>query len=887
MAFALQLASLTRELIEASAPSLCQTQTRRLDELSDAVLRKLRSHTFLQTNHFEVEKALLGLDERFRVNNRDDLADALGQALAALKTHPARWHPEILHLFLELSDQPTFKSRLQDLELIRTDTAPATTTLRWEDIAREDGWDQDHENIWRCIDYSDDDSGDQVFEQTSAGDSDATSIVAEEEQGLQAARAYVVQPQDPLTLEQVQASQRWRTGPTTSEEPWRQTKKVAVSEVQVIRDVLFMLQGLDSTLFSPAGVAMPSFQLENMEREPFRAIMQLFSDHGTHLQRLRQFVGDRQDVPHLQAFQDCISDRLRQLYARVSELQTQLAAPTSDVVVSLVRTKTELMAWLEPLYSLSEMVSRIESEPQPTPFRYLELVFEASCLAQLSGQSGLFEFFARIFAECFRVYLRPIRLWMDEGKLLSASDLFFVAEASSHTPPGKTWQDRYYLRKTPDGALHAPSFLRTAAGNIYNAGKNVVVLKLLGKHEAAITSKQRVEPPLDYDAICPAGQELVPFSELFDVAFDRWIQSKYRATSTILRTCLFQDWSLLSTLGTLQEVYLMSNGANATALTNDIFSKLDELRDDWSDRYSLTAAAQDSFASIADPSRLAVVVEAGSAQQALVSGPVTARDSVRSVLGGIRVDYRVPWPLQMVLTAGSFEHYQSLFTILLQFKRAAYALHKPKMLDNYWTDHEDWNARAVFYSIRIKLLWFCTTVQTYLSTLVLAPLTAQLEQDVGSATDMDELIAAHDAALKAMADQACLGSRLTPIRECMLDVLDLALKLERMDRSRKDAPEQEEDGDDDDDDDDDDDGKEAEDRLPYEERLRDMKREADSQVRFIWSGLRGVARAVSGANAVKWDMLADMLQVGHVDGETKNGREGRGHERLVYRVVKE
>ncbi|KAG6012759.1 hypothetical protein E4U43_007663 [Claviceps pusilla] len=864
MAFASRLASLTRELIEASAPSLSQIQTGRLDELNEAVLRKLRSHTFIQTNHFEVEKAFLGLDERFRVNNRDDLADALADRLAALQAHPARWHPEILHLLLELSDQPTLKSRLRDLESLRTtDAGTATAKLRWEDIAREDGWDQDRD-MWRCIDYSDE-SGDEVFEQNSTGESDVTSIVGDEEQGVQDAASYVIQSQDPFTFEQIQLSQSWRISAINYEEAGRQIKKVAVSEVQIIRDVLFMLQGLDNTLFSPSCVAVPSFQLENMEWEPFRAIMQVVSDHGTHLQRLRQFVGERQDVPHLQAFQDCIADRLRHLHLHISELQKQLTGPTSDVVVSLVRTKTALMTWLEPLYSLSEIVSRIESEPQPTPFRYLELVFEASCLAQLSGQSGLFEFFARIFAECFRVYLRPIRLWMDEGKLLSASDLFFVAEASSHTAPGKTWQDRYYLRKTRDGALHAPSFLRTAVGNIYNAGKNVVVLKLLGKHEAAaISSKQKVEPPLDYDSICPAGQELVPFSELFDIAFDRWIQSKYRATSTILRTCLFEDWSLASTVQTLQDVYLMSNGAHAAAFTDGIFSKLDELRVDWSDRYALTAAAQDSFASIADPSRLAVgVVAAGPAHQGLDRDPMMARDSVRAVLSNIRVDYRVPWPLQMVLTSSSLEHYQSLFTILLQFKRAVYALHKPKILDNYWTDHENWNAKAVLYSIRIKLLWFCTTVQTYLSTLVLTPLTSQLRRDLGSATDMDELIAAHDGALKAMTDQACLGSRLTPIRECMLDVLDLALKLERISSGTPDGAEEEGSGDDDDDDDDDDDG-----RIPfYEERLRHLKREADRQVRFIWSGLRGVARAVSGANAVKWDMLADMLQVGDA-GET-------------------
>ncbi|KAG6042680.1 hypothetical protein E4U39_005573 [Claviceps sp. Clav50 group G5] len=853
MAFASRLESLTRELVEACAPSLRQTQPGSLDKVSDAALRKFRSHTFLQTNHFDVERALLGLDERFRVNNRDDLADALSARLNALKTHPERWHPEILHLLLELSDQPTFKTRLRDLESLKIHAGTATTeNLRWEDIAKQDGWDQD-EDLWGCINYSDH-SDEETLEQGSRAESDATSLVADEEQGLQAANLYVIQPEDRSTFEHVQASQQWRKSNTSSEEPGKQTKKVAVPEVVIIRDVLFMLQGLDNTLFSPAGVANPSFQLENMEWEPFRAMMQVFSDHGAHLQRLRQFAGERQDVPHLQAFQDCISDRLRQLDVRISGLHAQLTAPTQDNVVSLVRTKTELATWLEPLYSLSEIVSRIESEPQPTPFRYLELVFDKSCLAQLSGQSGLYEFFARIFAECFRVYLRPIRLWMDEGKLLLASDLFFVAEASSHTPPGRTWHDRYYLRKTPDGALHAPSFLRTAAANIYNAGKNVVVLKLLGKHEAAISSKQRIEPPLDYDAICPAGQELVPFSELFDTAFDRWIQSKYRATSSILKACLFDDWSLMSTLGTLQEVYLMSNGTTAAAFSDSIFSKLDQLRDDWSDRHALTAAAQDSFATIVDPSRLAVGV-AGTVQQELDSDVMVARNSVKTALSNIRVEYRVPWPLQMVLTTGSFEHYQALFTLQLQFRRALYALHRPKVLNNYWTDGDHWNATAVLYSIRIKLLWFCTTVQTYLSTLVLTPLTSQMGQDLASASDMDELIAAHDGAVKAMADQACLGSRLTPIRECMLDVLDLALKLERISSGTTDALGNDGAG-----------AGSVASTKEYEQRLRDMKNEADRHVRFIWSGLRGVARAVSDANAVKWDMLADMLQVGDVDG---------------------
>ncbi|OAQ63448.1 gamma-tubulin complex component GCP5 [Pochonia chlamydosporia 170] len=835
MSFASRLGALTRELVQTLVPSSIQGDESKINKISDASLKRLKSHTFLQTNHFEVEKTLEGLDERFRVNNRDDLADALRQRLVTLKGTPSKWHPEILHLLLELSDQPTFKSKLDDLELLGYDDVEPTTALRWEDIAKEDGWDQD-DLLWMDVNYSDE-SGDEVFEQQSTTESEATSLYGDGDHAARTAETYVTHPQDSTTFEQVQTAQKWRTQ-AQPDDPSRHARKVAVSEIQVVRDVLFMLQGLDCTLFSRNCVADLSFQLENMAWETYRAIMQSFTDFGNHLRTLRLFVGQRQDVPHLQAFQDCISDRLRQLDVNISELQTRLAAPSSEYVLSLVRIKAELIPWLEPLYALADIVSTIGSEPDPTPFRYLELVFDETCAAQLSGKSELYEFLARIFAECFRVYLRPIRLWMDEGKLLSASDLFFVAEVPTATPLGKTWQEGYHLRRTPDGTLHAPAFLRTAIGNIYNAGKNIIVLKLLGKHDAAVSQKARPEPPLDYATICPAGQELVPFAELFDLAFDRWIQSKYRTTSTTLKNALFNDWALSSTLDTLHSIYLMSDGASST-LSDSIFTKLDALQTNWSDRYALTAAAQDSFTTM-DPSRLTMTV----APNMHNLPAVQCRNSVRSILSGITITYRLPWALQMIFTDTSMQHYQSIFTLLLQLKRATYTLHKPKILDNYWTDHDNWNASAVFYASRSKLLWFCTTLQTYLTTLVLTPIDIQLRRDLASSHDMDELISVHQRATKAMIDQACLGSRLTPILDTILDTLDLSLKLERI-RTGAIQPDESTD-------------------TSYQDMLISLKADIDSQIRFIYSGLRGLARATSDAQSTKWDILADMLQTGDI-----------------------
>lgn len=98
----------------------------------------------------KVDNTLRDLEERFRINHREGLADALRDRLNALRQHPAKWHPEALYLLLELSDQPTLKARLSDLEALRQEEEQEEAPLRWEDIAREDGWDQDA-NMWKSI----------------------------------------------------------------------------------------------------------------------------------------------------------------------------------------------------------------------------------------------------------------------------------------------------------------------------------------------------------------------------------------------------------------------------------------------------------------------------------------------------------------------------------------------------------------------------------------------------------------------------------------------------------------------------------------------------------------------------------------------------------------
>ncbi|KAH6611057.1 hypothetical protein Trco_001077 [Trichoderma cornu-damae] len=868
MAHAAQLGVLTEELIEAATGLSSKPRSERYKALYDATLQTIKSQAYLRTNHFEVWSTLGGLEERFRVNNRDDLADAFRDSLNRLEEHATKWHPEILALLLGLSDQPTFKTRLSDLYAVRLREEQQKETFSWEDVAREDGWDED-ELLWRSIDYGRDSEDESSQEELDQVPIESPILYAHDvDRGLhkkgRTAADCIIQPGNTELLEALQSTQQWRAEAPQKDDAGT-VRKIAISEMHIVREILSMLQGLKTTLFNDAtGLPEPNFHMQHVAWETYKAVIHTIAESGRRVLLLRRFVGHPQAIPHLQAFQDCIAKRLRDFDARLSRIEARLAAPTGEVMFTLLSVNGEIAPWLQPLLVLSNIIAQIQETSRSDTFRYLELLYDETTLAQLRGDASTYEFLARIFLECFQVYIRPIRHWMDEGRISSENEIFFIFESSAKVPMSNIWQDRFKLRQTAEGTLHAPKFLKPAAHRIYNAGKNIVVLRLLGKYEPGSSSAAE-EPSLDFEHVCPECLGLATFPDLFGAAFNRWIQSKYRKTSTTLKDALFEMCDLSSALDALQALYLMSDGFAAASFTDRLFDKLENLNPVWYDRFALAGTAQDAFMPLVDTSRLSVSVGVQGTRMTVSD----ARGSVRAALPHLRIDYRLAWPVQIVVSEESLANYRSIFTLLLQLRRAIHILHKPRILDNYPTDDENWGERALFYAARGNLLWFCTALQSYLATLVLEPNEMGMRRDLVVAEDVDSMISVHAAYTKQMIEQACLGSRLAPIRERMLDILDLTIKLEqaREAKAAMDGSEpshvfrQEYEGGE---------GTMREDGLTSESYVRvleEIKADFDKHLSFICSELKGAARASSDAQSAKWDILADMLQAGDRGGK--------------------
>lgn len=830
------------------------------------------------------------------MHHREALADALRYGLDRLDPVPEKWRPDFLHLLLELSDRPLQNTSLDDLDALRQPAPEDGPQLRWEDIAKEDGWDDDPD-LWASLQY--DDSGsdiEQGYLSDTASDSHSSrSNQSEAEAPARVATDCITESRDDTTLEGLQRAQEWRayanTQPSTSQPP-----RTTVPELQVVREVMSMLRGQRTTMFSKDYEPNLVFQLADVSSDTYKSIMDSLAATGRQLGVLRAFACQPQTAPHIQVFQDCVSRSLRPFDARVTELEIRILRLEQDIVISLVAVFNELKSPLEPLKKLSDIVQHLEDSHRGA-FGYLELLFHEIGIAQLSGRMATYDTLGRIFFECFRYYLRPMRLWMREGELIPGDKIFFVSESTTHVPLNQVWKGQFRLRQTSDGALYAPRFLTPSANKIFIAGKSIVILKHLGKYTPVREDLGgENEPAFDFDSVLSSASDLAPFTEIFNDVFERWVRSKHQATAIHLKRVLLESCGLSTDLDVLQQLYFMSDGSLAEVFSTSLFKKLDVLSAGCRDRYTLTSLAQEVYSPSIPHHRLSVAIT----QQGHGIPASAARDFVRKLLPTISLSYNVRWPVQMILAEESITRYKAVYTLLLQLRRATYMLKKHRILANDTTDGENWDDRSAYYLVRAKLLWFCNTFHSYLTTLVLAPNCAKLRIDLESSHDVDSMIEVHLAFTKQVMDECCLGSKLAPIREAILDLVDLTIQLEKayVLNARRENEEMQEisrlsfitsphrapmratpartprrnanRSDDDDDSDaasEDDEAARAYPTDHYEiktfrETVLTLHSAFDKHLRFVTEGLRAVSRATGHSAGVKWDILAEMLESG-------------------------
>ncbi|TQS36201.1 hypothetical protein Golomagni_03354 [Golovinomyces magnicellulatus] len=908
-----RIEALIEELIGLIVPSLIQSDPARLGAQKNSTILLLRHHNFVPTNQFDVKNQLDGLDEKLRVYGRDNLADAIYERRTRLDKIQPTWTPEILQLLLELSDRPAQNSKIEHLESVREPLLRTNSHLRWSNITLEDPSLQE-ESIWENANFADDSSDDECSLREKNDESDENTIhtVIDDSDEIDNSQGiYDVGALNYEGLERLRESQFWQKIPNVHGVRIETIKKI-ITEHQAAREVLFMFGGYPTSLFKfkskgPIAIeASRDYALKNVSHNIFMSFLRRLTAEGSAVMRVRLWAQLKQANNLIQFFKLSILERLDKFDTLLSNIHQRLVAPLHDFSVSLLSIHQELESPLRLLSYISEITDKIEKDSCEHAFRYLEMLYDLTCISQIAGDDTTYQYIGKLFFKCFHVYLQPIKAWIEEGKLRKNEINFFVCETTCNIELSLLWESKFKLRKTEDGNLHVPKFLRPAANRIFNTGKSIVVLKHLNKSDLLLSIKKETEPKLDFETVCnPEKFKLASFAEIFDTAFDTWVCSKHQHAASILKDTLFNSCGLHNSFDALSHIYFLADGSIGTHLTNAIFNNLDLLHT-WNDKFTLTEHAQSSFASLKSVSverlRMSVPMLARKYQDI-----EKCRKSVKA-LAAVELKYQLSWPIQIVVASRTMISYQKIFIFLIQVRRSFYCLSRETSKEKKTDYDTSCNEEALYYSLRMRLLWFTQTIYYYLTSLVLEPCSQKMKADLKAAEDVDMMIKVHYDYINRCVDQALLGSNLKLIYSTILNVLDLGIMLEdaqaRNAMMRRNVsenqrafmessttslsipieqqhnlpafhqeyipswksdyftsedelgevdidfavlPQQE--------------NNEFKDLL-YASQLRSMKVEFYRLVKFISRGLQGVSRASIGEEARLWDTLSDMLESG-------------------------
>ncbi|KAF2703431.1 hypothetical protein K504DRAFT_443748 [Pleomassaria siparia CBS 279.74] len=747
---------LTDELVRSILQFDPATNRQAYRQAKDIATRNIRAHQYTRTNQFDVAASFAGLDEKFRVLNRDDLADALQPRLQTLREKHNKWMPEYLSLLLLLSDRPTENSDVKALQILRSESPPPELT--WKEILEDDPYSD--EEIWKDIDYAAESSEDEGRVKKERKNRSPATIV--EEDDTVDPEAYVL----PIELErvvEVEDAQFWKA------QPEEETGKANITELQAVRETLFMLAGLKTSLYvsDKHNVSIrvnQKYVSSHAMAKTMHHLLSQLADIGREICQLRYWVQRPSSLALIQTFEASVRRRLVDFDRSLALLQRRYLVPDTPVAVSLLALHDEIRATSRPLLQLSQLVADIEPQLLVNPFVHLETLFERISLAQTTLEGDVFLYFSGIFFECLQTYLKPIRQWMESGELVANNETFFVFESDPSSEVSSIWHDRFVLRRGKENALRSPDFLQPAVQKIFNTGKSVVFLKQLGIYGFGLDTSE-VEPTLDHATVCDTKTTLPlsPFPELFQSAFETWIRSKYSLASTALRTYLVEKCGLLSILNEFTILYLGADGSVFQDFADAIFERMDTNQRGWNDRFLLTELARGIFSSMKSNVEKIVVR----------SARAKAENQSVSSLRGLSIDYALPWPIMNIIQRSSIPIYHQIFTFLLQTYRAKYLLQQVTLVSIRQT--KDPRLVQLSFKLRQRLIWFTDILRSYLTETVILPATEDMTSAMNKAEDIDEMATVHLKYVARLQEQALLSHNLRPIHEAIISLLDLGV----------------------------------------------------------------------------------------------------------------
>ena len=758
-----------------------------IENCKGSALRTISSIKPARTNQFEIYARLEGIVEKWRILNRDDLADTLSDRISELIEADWNLAPEVLSLLLLLSGRLAHQPGARDWAILESQANLQSVASPKEDLHALT--DSDSE-LWKNVDFVHDGSDeDDDLESLSleARDQEGRLITSSKENNEAAFQALLIEvPKADLTgLKDVYWHKQvnHRVGLEVDAEHLDQDETI-LTEVQAMREVIHMLLGLPTTIFKKN--ATDGIELSTrivVSRVSPSSISKLFADFthiGSELSAVREFVHQDQNIPLIQALQAHFNQCVRDVDTLLNATQIQIIDTRSIFVASLlqlherVNQATRLIRLIIPTLKHIPRNSILRR-----PFSVLEGLYDIVCAMQAIGDAEGYEYATHIFFQCFQTYLKPINLWMKNGELDEHDNMMFIRRNDVEVPLHSLWQDQFSLLKDVSGSLHAPKFLHCRVKKILNTGKSINFLKRLESYGEELPTHHLKEPSMSFDTVCRRVDPylLSPFPALFESTFDNWMSSQHTLTTSMLRRLLEADSGLQRSLDALEYLFFFKAGISSRKVLYPIFEGIDGAKRCWGDSFTLTELFEDAFRTISqvNTDNLSVRIHSSNSRRSM------------NALDDISVTYSLDWPVANIIRLANLATYQHIFTFLAQSHRAKFLLERLKLGPGFFQANR--RSKHQVYSLRVRMLYFVSSLLNHISVMVVEVCTARMHDLMAKTEDIDAMVAVHTDFVHAIDDQCLLHKKHASLKQAMVALLDLVILLSdataSMDRRKK------------------------------------------------------------------------------------------------------
>ncbi|XP_062484611.1 gamma-tubulin complex component 5 isoform X5 [Pezoporus occidentalis] len=639
-------------------------------------------------------------------------------------------------------------------------------------------------------------------------------------------------------------------------------ERTLVTETQVIRETLWLLSGVKKLFIfqlNDGKVAVRNdITVTHLTHNCLRSVLEQIAAYGQVVFRLQKFIDEvmghspenlmpgtvstpkkTTEAPFrtYQAFMWALYKYFISFKEELTEIEKCIINKDKTVTLSIIIDK--LSPRLAQLKVLHKVFSTGVAEVPPDTRNVVrashllntlyKAILEYDSVGEASEQTVSLLF--SLWVETVRPYLQTVDEWIVHGNLFDPAKEFII-QRNKNVPVNHRdfWYATYTLysvsEKTENeekmsdnasassGSDQAPSsrqhtmvsFLKPVLKQIIMAGKSMQLLKNLqckdgSPQQAASRDAERkslytlflesVQSRLRH------GEESVP-----DIITEQQAtkQSLIKMQSIAERHLELDDVHdpllainfarLVEYLQAMRNFFLLEAGDTMYDFYTSIFDKIRE-KETWQNVAFLNVQLQEAVGQRypEDSARLSISFE--SVDTAKKKLPVHTLD-------GLTLSYKVPWPVDIVISLECQKIYNQVFLLLLQIKWAKYSLdvlrfdelvcaaENPQvkegtslqqgMLPLFSPQPENIKQQIHrMFLLRVKLMHFVNSLHNYIMTRILHSTGLEFQHQVEEAKDLDQLIKIHYRYLSTIHDRCLLREKVSFVKEAIMKVLNLVL----------------------------------------------------------------------------------------------------------------